>query len=83
MEKKITKTWVRIIANGKSCQHAPAKLKQRAETPLRRVPNTVKDNPQLSKPQGPGTSKLDWRYFEHNRNDRNELQICKKEKKQK
>ena len=39
--KKITKTWVRIIANGKSCQHAPAKLKQRAETPLRRLPKLL------------------------------------------
>ena len=25
--------------------------------------NTVKDTPQLIEPQGPGTSKLDWRYF--------------------
>ena len=39
--------------------------------------NTVKDNPQLSEPQGPGTSKLDWRYFEHNKIDRNELQVRK------
>ena len=38
---------------------------------------TVKDNPQLSEPQGPGTSKLDWRYFEHNKVDRNELQVRK------
>ena len=37
----------------------------------------MKDNPQLSEPQGPGSSKLDWRYFEHNKDDRNELQICK------
>ena len=29
--------------------------------------NTVKDNPQLSDLKGPGTSKLDWRYFEHNK----------------
>ena len=38
---------------------------------------TVKDNPQLSDLKGPGTSKLDWRYFEHNKVDRNELQIRK------
>ena len=25
--------------------------------------------------KGPGTSKLDWRYLEHNKIDRNELQI--------
>ena len=39
--------------------------------------STVKDNPQLSDLKGLGTSKLDWRYFEHNKIDRNELQICK------
>ena len=39
--------------------------------------STVKDNPQLSDLNGPGTSKLDWRYFEHNKVDRNELQIRK------
>jgi hypothetical protein len=38
---------------------------------------TVKDNPQLSEPQGPWNSKLDWRYFEHNEVDRNELQVRK------
>ena len=32
-------------------------------------------NPILSDLKGPGTSKLDWRYLEHNKNDRNELQI--------
>ena len=37
--------------------------------------STVKDNPQLSDLKGPGTSKLDWRYLEHNKIDRNELQI--------
>ena len=37
----------------------------------------MKDNPQLSEPQGPGTSKLDWRYFENNKVDRNELQVRK------
>ena len=26
-------------------------------------------------PQGPGTSKLDWRYLEHSKIDRNELYI--------
>ena len=36
---------------------------------------TVKDNPQLSDLKGPGTSKLDWRYFEYNKIDRNELQV--------
>ena len=30
-----------------------------------------KKKPQLSEPQGPRTSKLDWRYFEHNKVDRN------------
>ena len=28
-----------------------------------------------SDPKGPGTSKLDWRYFEHYKVDRNELQV--------
>ena len=37
----------------------------------------MQDNSQLSEPQGPGTSKLDWRYFEHNKVDRNELQVRK------
>ena len=37
--------------------------------------NTVKDTPQLSDLKGPGTSKLDWRYFEYNKIDRNELQV--------
>ena len=37
--------------------------------------STVKDTPQLSEPHGPGTSKLDWRYFEYNKTDRNELQV--------
>ena len=36
---------------------------------------TVKDTPQLSDLKGPGTSKLDWRYFEYNRIDRNEPQV--------
>ena len=36
---------------------------------------TVKDTPQLSDLKGPGTSKLDWRYFEYNKIDRNELQV--------
>ena len=40
-------------------------------------PITVKDNPQLSEPQGSGTSKLDWRYFEYNKVDMKELQVCK------
>ena len=39
--------------------------------------STVKDNLQLSEPQEPGTSKLDWRYFERNKVDSNELQIRK------
>ena len=34
-------------------------------------------NPVLSDLKGPGTSKLDWRYFEHNKVDKNELQIHK------
>ena len=33
-------------------------------------------NPRLSDLKGPGTSQLDWRYLEHNKIDRNELQIC-------
>ena len=37
----------------------------------------MKDNPQLSDLKGPGYSKLDWRYFEHNKVDRNELQVRK------
>ena len=37
----------------------------------------MKDTPQLSDFKGPGTSKLDWRYFEHNKVDRNELEACK------
>jgi hypothetical protein len=37
----------------------------------------VKDNPQLSDLKGTGNSKLNWRYFELNKVDRNELQICK------
>ena len=32
-------------------------------------------NPRLSDLKVPGTSKLDWRYLEHNKIDRNELQI--------
>ena len=44
------------------------------------VPNsdlyiTVGINPILSDLQGSGTSKLGWRYLEHNEIDRNELQI--------
>ena len=35
----------------------------------------MKDTPQLSDLKGPGTSKLDWRYFEYNKIDRNELQV--------
>ena len=37
--------------------------------------STVGINPRLSDLKGPGTSKLDWRYLEHNKIDRNELQI--------
>jgi hypothetical protein len=44
---------------------------------IKRWNNTVKDNPQISDLKGPGTSKLDWRYFEHNKVDRNELHIHK------
>jgi hypothetical protein len=32
-------------------------------------------NPTLSDLQRPGTSKLDWRYLEHDKIDRNEIQI--------
>jgi hypothetical protein len=39
-------------------------------------PTTVGINPILSDFNGPGTSKLDWRYLEHNKIDRNKLQIC-------
>ena len=38
--------------------------------------NTVGINPRLIDLKGPGTSKLDWRYLEHNKIDRNELQVC-------
>ena len=38
--------------------------------------NTVGINPRLSDLKGPGTSKSDWRYLEHNKIDKNELQIC-------
>ena len=38
---------------------------------------TVEVKPKLSDLKEPGTSKLDWRYFEPNKNGRNELQICK------
>ena len=31
--------------------------------------------PRLSDLKAPGTSKLDWRYFEYNKIDRNELQV--------
>ena len=37
--------------------------------------STVGINPRLSDLKGPGTSKLDWRYLEHNKIDRNKLQI--------
>ena len=37
--------------------------------------NTMTDSPKLSDLKGPGTSKLDWRYFEHNKIDRNEPQV--------
>ena len=36
---------------------------------------TVGINPRLSDLKGPGTSKLDWRYLDHDKIDRNELQI--------
>ena len=36
---------------------------------------TVETNPVLSDLKGLGTSKLDWRYFEYNKIDRNELQV--------
>ena len=38
-------------------------------------------NPTLSDLRGPGTSKLEWRYFGHNEIDRNELQIPKNSQK--
>ena len=38
-------------------------------------PSTVGINPRLSDLKGPGTSKLDWRYLEHDKIDWNELQI--------
>ena len=37
--------------------------------------NTVGINPRLSDLKGPGTSKLDWRYLDHDKIDRNKLQI--------
>ena len=39
------------------------------------TPTTVGINPRLSDLRGPRTSKLVWRYLEHNKIDRNELQI--------
>ena len=36
---------------------------------------TVGINPTLSDLKGPGTSKLDWRYLEHSKIDKHELQI--------
>jgi hypothetical protein len=38
-------------------------------------------NPILSDLKRPGTSKLEWKYFGHNKIDRNELQICKNSQK--
>ena len=35
--------------------------------------NTVGINPRLSDLKGPGTSKLDWRYLEHNKVDGNDF----------
>ena len=35
----------------------------------------MKDTPQLIEPQGPGSSKLDWRCSEYNKDDRNEPQV--------
>ena len=37
-------------------------------------------NPRLSDLKEPGTSKLDWMYLEHNKIDKNELQIGTKGK---
>ena len=39
--------------------------------------STVKDTPQLSEPHGPGTSKLDWRYFENNKIEDCKVLICR------
>ena len=39
--------------------------------------SSVEVNPVLSDLNTPGTSKLDWRYFERNKVDRNELQVRK------
>ena len=38
-------------------------------------------NPTLSDLKGPGTSKLKWRYFGHNKIDRNDLHIRKNSQK--
>ena len=49
-------------------------------TLLKRIYNPItieKDNPQLRDFKGPVTSKLEWKYIEHNKVDRNELQIRK------
>ena len=43
---------------------------------LKTYVSTVGINHILSDLQGPGTSKLDWRYLEQNKIDRNEIQIC-------
>ena len=42
--------------------------------------STVGINPRVSDLKEPGTSKLDWRYLEHNKIDRNELQIWHRNK---
>jgi hypothetical protein len=42
---------------------------------------TVGINPVLSDFNTPGTSNLDWMYFEHKKIDRNELQILKNSQK--
>jgi hypothetical protein len=38
----------------------------------------VQVSPVISDLKAPVTSKLDWRYFEHNEVDKNELQVGKK-----
>ena len=43
--------------------------------------STVGINPILSDLNTPRTSKLAWRYFEANKIDKNELQICKNSQK--
>ena len=51
--------------------------KSHSSSDIFRLATTVRNNPILGDLNTTGTSKLDWRHFEHNKIDRNELQIHK------